>query len=344
MKNRLFKVLLVAIGLLGTTGSGWGASQLWDGGATTPIWDTKKNWLSQKVPGPADDVTFGSGFASGLSIDLAGPPPLTANSLTIDTITGFSLNNNTLTLTSGNLTRNDVAGTEADQQINSSVVLGGPGVLNINGSGTLLMADVTASHGFVKSGGGTLKLGGIVTSSSILSEAITINAGTLLLGAANRISDNSPIRLAGGTFATGGFSETVGALTLTASSQINLGAGSSSLVFSSSSGVAWTAGAMLTIQNWSGSATDRVYVGSSSGGLNTGQVSQIRFDSPQGLVGFYNAQILGSGEIVPLIVPIPEPATLVGAAMLGLFVSFRERKMSSCQSQPEHGCGQALDL
>ncbi|MBL0182055.1 MAG: autotransporter-associated beta strand repeat-containing protein [Chitinophagaceae bacterium] len=75
-----------------------------------------------------------------------------------------------------------------------------------------------------KQGTGTLTLSG----NNSYTGTTTISAGTLSLGASNVIPDNSPVTLSGGTLSTGsgaGFSETIGAITLSASSTIDVGTG-----------------------------------------------------------------------------------------------------------------------
>src|ERR1039458_4007895 len=84
--------------------------------------------------------------------------------------------------------------------------------------------------------------------------------------------------LGGGTFQTGGFSEQLGTLKLTANSVIDLGAGASVLRFAASTGVSWSATA-LTITNWTGSVkgggADPLVFGANSSALTAGQVSLV---------------------------------------------------------------------
>lgn len=172
---------------------------------------------------------------------------------------------------------------------------------------------------FVKNGPGTT-----VLENEINPTRVVINNGTLLLGADERIGNSVPMSLAGGTFATGGYDETLGKLTLDANSTIDLGAGSSILTFANSTTEAWNASAILNIVNWSGSVygggTDQVYFG--PGGLSGSQISQVKFVNPFGFTpGIYNAVLLSSGEIVP----VPEPATVVAVMLLAGLIAWRER-------------------
>ena len=72
--------------------------------------------------------------------------------------------------------------------------------------------------------------------------------------------------------------------------------------FANSSGL-WTAGTVLTIDNWSGTPTtgsgnDQIIFGSDNTGLSAAQVSQIKFS------GFApGATILANGEVVPTSAP-----------------------------------------
>jgi autotransporter-associated beta strand protein len=157
--------------------------------------------------------------------------------------------------------------------------------------------------------------------------SITVNAGgTLLLsGSGNRISDTAPFTLAGGTLDTGGLSETLGALTLTADSVINLGSGASILTFADSSASSWGS-FRLSIYNWSGTTftgggTDQLRF--TGNGLTTAQLGQIDFfsgttlDSKISITGAFpaNAFVGGMGEVAP----VPEPSTVMAAiGLLGL--------------------------
>src|ERR1039458_7752420 len=109
--------------------------------------------------------------------------------------------------------------------------------------------------------------------------------------------------LGGGTFQTGGFSEQLGTLKLTANSVIDLGAGASVLKFAASTGVSWSATA-LTITNWTGSVkgggADQLVFGSNSSALTAGQVSLVKFANPAGFSsGTHSPTILNTGEVVP---------------------------------------------
>ena len=130
--------------------------------------------------------------------------------------------------------------------------------------------------------------------------------GNMALGAANKISDGSNINMKGGTFRTGsgaGYSETVGTLTLSANSTIDLGTGSHNLNFAASNGASWTGGAKLHIRGWQGSyngttgTAGKIYTGSSAE-LSASKLAQIYFINPSTGNG-HTATQLSTGEVVP---------------------------------------------
>jgi hypothetical protein len=154
---------------------------------------------------------------------------------------------------------------------------------------------------------------------------LRLTSGTLLLGGANKIGNSTAVNLNGGTLNTGGFSDTVGALTLTANSVLDFGTTNNvHLQFSSA---AWTAGA-LTVNNWTGTAfatgnPDQFLV-ASAGPLDSSFLGQISFTGHgSGAIAFN----VGGGLYE--IVPVPEPTTVLGAAGLLAFLAYRERRRVS---------------
>lgn len=211
---------------------------------------------------------------------------------------GDLVSNGTTLLNSPNLTMSPVAGTTS---VGGSVGLSGVGT-------------------FTKTGAGTTRL-----DQTVAADQVVVSQGTLLLGASERIGNTTGLTLAGGTLATGGFSESLGVLTLTANSVIDLGPGMSDLYFSSTSsglGSPWPGGSTITIQNWSGDywsggGVDQVRFGSITGP----DVSHFQFLNPSGLpAGLYAARLIGLE-----IVPVPEPSTYAVLVLLGAGLFWRRR-------------------
>lgn len=221
--------------------------------------------------------------------------------------------------------------------------------LTNNGGGTIEVSESAATltltgsmsnaagtaNTLIKSGAGELVLSNAATPNNFGATGIRVNEGSLVLGAADQIADATDLVLNGGTFRTGdataGYAESLGDLTLDASSTIDLGAASGlrDLIFVDSNGVAWAGGATLTVANWagtlSGGTKGRIFFGTGSSGLTGGQLTQITF-------GGYSAgaQLLGTGELVPLSLtgPVPEPGTFAAAAILLLLALWHRTQRS----------------
>jgi autotransporter-associated beta strand protein len=206
-----------------------------------------------------------------------------------------------------------------------TVLLNGPDITMQPGNGVTTTVGGTTPlngvHTFTKDGSGTVRLDQSMT----VSAGVQINSGTLLMGANDRLNNDASIIMAGGTFATGGHSGTVGTLTLQASATLDLGgAGHNSvLAFADSSIQTWTG--TLTITNYLQTA-DTIYIGTTSTGLTSNQLSQIVWDNPYGnSLNYSGAVIEYDGRVHPQ--PVPEAKTVVAIFLLAGVIVWRERKL-----------------
>ena len=225
------------------------------------------------------------------------------------------------------------------------VINGAGGNVSKIGAGDLVLNNTNTYTGMTTIDSGTLNAGaaGALGSTS----SITVNnSGTLLLsnsGTNNRINDSATMALNGGTFNSGGLSEHglmnntpgIGALTLNASSIIDMGNAASIVAFASSILSTWSPTATLSIYNWSGTpatggGTDQLYFGNLLGGLSSVQLAQFQFYTGAGTGAFLPGAIqLSDGEVVPTIMtPVPEPSTWLAAALtLGLVLWTQRRRV-----------------
>lgn len=182
--------------------------------------------------------------------------------------------------------------------------------------------------------------GTLLVSSAITSSSITVESGAkLALGASNKISDSASLTLNGGVFQAGGFTDTLGSLTLTANSVIDFGGAAASLTFASIDVSSWT----LSVWNWTQNS-DHLFANAVSGftphgfGSDWQNTSKITFYSDNGITqapvnwtntarwfptgGTFQGTNAQSNEIIP----VPEPSAMLSAGLLLLAVGWRERR------------------
>jgi len=264
-----------------------------------------------------------SNGSSTLVIDTTGT---VANAMSIYNIT--TLQN--VTLSGAKTLNNSTYNVTNNTTTTETGLLSGTGGVTKEGAGTLVLA---GSANNTYTGATVISNGALVLSNSVgnainNSSGITVNSGTsLILGASNQIGDGIGLTLNGGTFivgtSTAGYSETLGTLTLSASSTIDLGSyatGLRTLSFADSSAITWTG--TLTITNWQGmtrSSSDVAEILFGVGGLTSTQLGQIYFANQD-----VNGGVLigGSGELVP----IPEAEVYWAALAIVLAVGWRERR------------------
>ena len=216
-----------------------------------------------------------------------------------------------------NLSRNVVINGEVTIRNNGSTVpapIASPITMNGNitftanaaTSGITMTGDINEQGGprsLTKQSANTVTLTGLANYTG----PTTVSAGTLAIGADNRINDASKLVLAGGTFSAGGFNETLNQLAVTNSaSHLDLGfTFTNTLTFSPSGNTLWTGLpsfglTQLTIDDWA-QGSNHIFVGtqpyapgSTTMGLSTTQLSRITFSGHS-----QGATLIAGGELVP---------------------------------------------
>lgn len=193
-----------------------------------------------------------------------------------------------------------------------SLRLNASGDFNVQNSGaTLSISSVITETGgprsINKTGNGTLVLSGANTYSG----GTTLTGGTISLGADNVIPDTGTFTFAGGILAANNRTDTIGQLSLTADSSLNLSPGGSAGALSFAS-AAWTSGT-LTINGWTGTpgeagTDDRIYF---TVAPEATFLDHVYFDIGGNL---YFADMIGN-ELVAGVTPVPEPINVA----LGVF-------------------------
>jgi autotransporter-associated beta strand protein len=287
------------------------------------------------------NTTIGGVSVPGLVASTSGSGRIVKNGAGTLTLAGTMAN----TYIGGTLINNGVVNANKANALGSGFVSLTGGTLNIgannqtvgavtnaggtiNGSGTITGSSYRLAGGTVNPtlagvGINLIQLSGtsVLAGNNTYSGTTTISGGTLQLGAAERIADTSNLILNGGTLDTAGFSETLGTLSLTADSSIDLGSGSSALVFADSSALLWNAFS-LDIANWT-PGNDTIRFGLSDSALTPAQLAQIRF------LDYGNApgQLDPSGFLSPAAVPEPSSTALALLGGIALFFAMARKRL-----------------
>jgi len=235
--------------------------------------------------------------------------------------------------TSG-ITNNGTLAINRSDALTVSTVISGTGALTKNGSGTLTLTGNNTYTGATTVNAGTLQAA--ATRALGNSTVINVNGGSFLVTAENAVNDTAAINLGGGRMAVSGtFNETVGLLTLSANSTIDLAGYNGTLRFS---GVgSWAAGTNLAIWNWNGINKYGTPVGD---GLNNRHVvftDATGLDSYLDRISFYSgsgtgfsgsgfAQGFSGGGTEIIAVPETETYFYAVALLAGVVVQYLRRR------------------
>lgn len=322
--------------------AGRGGSGTWSSSVADTEWTTNSS-------GVAADGTYAWGSTSGssyyagagLTANFGGSAGTVTVSGTVETRHGirveaaYTISSGTVALAGANATLNTIEVTTGNTASVSATLSGSNG-LTKSGAGTLsLTGDNSALTGAVAVTSGTLAAGSANALGGATSVTVS-DGGSLLISEDNAVNNAATLNLAGGMLAMSGTTnDTVGALTLSANSVIDLGSFSGNLVFAASNGSSWTVNTTLSIWNWNGTnqygtsygAGDRhIFFGSNASGLLANQLNQISFYSDSGNSFIGKAWINSHGEIGA----VPEPEAIVTAVVLlvGSGVVWVRRRMA----------------
>jgi autotransporter-associated beta strand protein len=200
-------------------------------------------------------------------------------------------------------------------------VISGSGQLTASGTATLTLTGNNTFSGTATVSGGTLALAAAGSNKALggASTIVITSGGTLLLDASEQTNSSVAMVLSGGTFVLNGQNlSAVGALTLSATSTMDLGGGDSLVAFGDSSAATWTPSQELDITGWTDG--DQIYFGTSSTGLTDSQLPQIRFINPFGDGNNWSAGLDADGRLRP----VPEPSTIFAGGLLLFLAAFAE--------------------
>jgi autotransporter-associated beta strand protein len=280
------------------------ANTFWDtNGSTAGSGNAGGNWSSASWNAIATGTGGTGSFANGQTATFAagtdGTGAYTVNVNTAASVSGLVFQEGTVTLANAP---------------GGSLTMTGPGVDVASGAVAKISQAVGGSAGLTKTGAGSLELSG----ANGYSGATTLSAGSLSLGASN-VLPTTQVVMNGGTLLTNGNTDTVGTLSLTSSSVINL-AGAGSLSFANSSAVTWTAATVLNVWNWTqGGLT----FGSDNTGLTLGQVGKINvFEGGSGSNQLLYLSLDNTGTLVA----VPEARAVFGVLALLAPLAYRERR------------------
>ena len=220
-----------------------------------------------------------SSAASAFPVDINWPFSVFYNSITsVQSIVQGTYTN--LDITGGGPRNLLAAVISVSGNLNAEAAVCNSATSVINYTGTTAQTIGTVFPGFSMKIGNSSSSGVSLTASNIAS-----------------ITSATNIELAG-NMSSGGFNQTMGAITLSGNSIITLGSGSHTLNFADSSASFWDPTKSLVIKGWTGTpgasgTSGKIFFGANAAGLSTAQLGVITFE------GFTGKTLLPTGELVP---------------------------------------------
>ena len=253
-------------------------------------------------------ITQSSG-SSLLKFDTTGT---VANDLSIFNVA----TNQTVTLSGAITAQNTTYDVASGTTLSLNGTISGSGGITKNGTGTLVVEGNNSYTGNTTVNDGILQAN---AANALGNSTVTVNGGSLLVTASNAINDSKGVTLAGGTLAYNGtVTDSIGALTLSADSIIDLGTGSVSASFADLAMGLYN----LSIYNWTGTTlsaggdgnnTDKIYFNTS---LSSSELQRISFYSDFGSSFVGTGFQFGAGFYQYEVIPVPEPEAWASAALL----------------------------
>jgi autotransporter-associated beta strand protein len=306
------------------SGSNANSDLIIDGGTTTltnanntyngPTFIINGATLNASVVGALPTSTLSAVTINGTGSTLALGASQSVASLSGTSGASVNLNANTLTINGSSTTT-------------YSGGISGTGNLVKNGSGTTTLNAANTYTGTTTVNSGTLAAA--ATNALGNSTVINVTGGSFLVTAANAVNDNANINLGGTLALNGTFNETVGLLTLSANSVIDLDGFTGILRFG---GVgSWASNTTLAIWNWNGinGASNRHVVFTNNSGLPN-YLDRISFYSGSGSgfagTGFEEGFTGPGGGTEIIAVPETETYFYAVALLAGLVIQYIRRR------------------
>lgn len=281
-----------------------------------------------QIAGPATTVTnLGNVVltAAGTILNLSGTntfdgPVFLAGNAKIQTLDDYLTMNGTLTNNGSLLTVSNAA----NSTLEIGSLISGTGGLTHTGAGKLSLSSSNSFSGNITNNLGTLSIDQTYAISGLTGSTI-VNGGTLLFNV-SATNTTAGVILNGGTIQETDTNLSLGALTVSANSTVQLGSGGGigRIRFASGTNTVGS-GAKLTIYGWSwnsgltGGSDDLIFFTSTS--FETASfLNNVTFFGTGG-----GARVLSSGELVPIT---PEPSSIVSGSILIILMVKRLKRRS----------------